>query len=183
MDTLPRRPDGVVRAVDGIDLHDRARRGPGRWSASPARARPRPGGSSSSSPARRPAQITFDGEDVSTCGGPRRCATYRRRVQLIFQDPYETLNPKQTIHDFVAEPLEVNGLGAAARGPRGARRSAPGSRPACRRTSRSATRTSSPAASASASSSPGRWSWARSWSWPTSRSRCSTSRSGPSCCG
>ncbi len=35
---------------------------------------------------------------------------YRRRVQLIFQDPYETLNPKQTIHDFVAEPLEVNHL-------------------------------------------------------------------------
>ena len=45
-----------------------------------------------------------------TCGGRRRCAQYRRRVQLIFQDPYETLNPKQTIHDFVAEPLEVNGL-------------------------------------------------------------------------
>ncbi len=35
---------------------------------------------------------------------------YRRRVQLIFQDPYETLNPRQTIHDFVAEPLEVQGL-------------------------------------------------------------------------
>ncbi|MEJ7748179.1 MAG: ABC transporter ATP-binding protein, partial [Candidatus Limnocylindrales bacterium] len=32
------------------------------------------------------------------------------RVQIIFQDPYETLNPKQTVHDFVAEPLEVNGL-------------------------------------------------------------------------
>jgi oligopeptide/dipeptide ABC transporter ATP-binding protein len=28
---------------------------------------------------------------------------------MIFQDPYETLNPKQTIHDFVVEPLEVNG--------------------------------------------------------------------------
>ena len=35
---------------------------------------------------------------------------YRRRVQIIFQDPYETLNPKQTVHDFVAEPLEVNHL-------------------------------------------------------------------------
>ena len=39
---------------------------------------------------------------------------YRRRVQIIFQDPYETLNPKQTIHDFVAEPLEVNHLAASA---------------------------------------------------------------------
>jgi peptide/nickel transport system ATP-binding protein len=34
---------------------------------------------------------------------------YRRRVQLIFQDPYETLNPKQTIREFVGEPLVVNG--------------------------------------------------------------------------
>ena len=39
---------------------------------------------------------------------------YRRRVQVIFQDPYETLDPKQTIHDFVAEPLEVNGRGMSA---------------------------------------------------------------------
>jgi len=34
-------------------------------------------------------------------------------VQMIFQDPYETLNPKQTIFDFVAEPLVVNGIGPA----------------------------------------------------------------------
>jgi oligopeptide/dipeptide ABC transporter ATP-binding protein len=42
--------------------------------------------------------------------GTKALRDYRRRVQIIFQDPYETLNPKQTIHDFVAEPLEVNGL-------------------------------------------------------------------------
>ena len=48
------------------------------------------------------------------CGRPRQLRDYRRRVQLIFQDPYETLNPKQTIHDFVAEPLEVNGIGDGA---------------------------------------------------------------------
>ena len=47
--------------------------------------------------------------------GHRAPATYRRRVQLIFQDPYETLDPKQTIQDFVSEPLEVNGIGANAR--------------------------------------------------------------------
>ena len=38
---------------------------------------------------------------------------YRRRVQLIFQDPYETLNPKHTIREFVAEPLVVNHLGGS----------------------------------------------------------------------
>jgi oligopeptide/dipeptide ABC transporter ATP-binding protein len=56
-------------------------------------------------------KITFDGQDVTDLWGTGRLRAYRRRVQLIFQDPYETLDPKQTIHDFVAEPLEVNGIG------------------------------------------------------------------------
>jgi oligopeptide/dipeptide ABC transporter ATP-binding protein len=58
--------------------------------------------------------IMFDGKDVSSLWGTRALRAYRRRVQLIFQDPYETLDPKQTIHDFVAEPLEVNGIGKTA---------------------------------------------------------------------
>ena len=36
----------------------------------------------------------------------------RQRMQMIFQDPYESLNPKQSIYDIVAEPLVVNNLGA-----------------------------------------------------------------------
>jgi oligopeptide/dipeptide ABC transporter ATP-binding protein len=55
-------------------------------------------------------KIIFEGKDVSTTWGTRALRGYRRRVQIIFQDPYETLNPKQTIHDFVAEPLIVNDL-------------------------------------------------------------------------
>ncbi len=35
----------------------------------------------------------------------------RQRMQMIFQDPYESLNPKQSIYDIVAEPLVVNNLG------------------------------------------------------------------------
>jgi peptide/nickel transport system ATP-binding protein len=58
--------------------------------------------------------ITFDGQDVSTAWGTRRLRDYRRRVQVIFQDPYETLDPKHTIGSFVAEPLVVNGLGGSA---------------------------------------------------------------------
>jgi peptide/nickel transport system ATP-binding protein len=57
--------------------------------------------------------ITFEGQDASSLWGTRRLRDYRRRVQIIFQDPYETLNPKQTVGAFVAEPLEVNGIGSA----------------------------------------------------------------------
>ncbi len=36
---------------------------------------------------------------------------FRQRVQMIFQDPYESLNPRLTIYDAVAEPLVVQGIG------------------------------------------------------------------------
>ena len=36
---------------------------------------------------------------------------YRRHVQMIFQDPYESLNPRKTIFDIVVEPLNVQGIG------------------------------------------------------------------------
>jgi len=36
---------------------------------------------------------------------------FRRKVQMIFQDPYESLNPRRTIFDTVAEPLYVQGIG------------------------------------------------------------------------
>jgi len=36
---------------------------------------------------------------------------FRRQVQMIFQDPYESLNPRRTIFDTVAEPLAVQGIG------------------------------------------------------------------------
>ena len=35
---------------------------------------------------------------------------YRSKAQIIFQDPYNSINPKQTIFDIVAEPLEVNNV-------------------------------------------------------------------------
>jgi peptide/nickel transport system ATP-binding protein len=35
---------------------------------------------------------------------------YRRKAQIIFQDPYNSINPRQTVFDIVAEPLEVNSI-------------------------------------------------------------------------
>lgn len=42
----------------------------------------------------------------------RHLKKFRRRVQMIFQDPYESLNPRLTIFDTVAEPLQVQGIGS-----------------------------------------------------------------------
>jgi oligopeptide/dipeptide ABC transporter ATP-binding protein len=36
---------------------------------------------------------------------------FRRRVQMIFQDPYESMNPRRTIFDTISEPLQVQGIG------------------------------------------------------------------------
>ena len=51
-----------------------------------------------------------DWVDPSTLKG-RELRHFRRQVQLIFQDPYESMNPRLTIYDTVAEPLAVQGIG------------------------------------------------------------------------
>lgn len=51
--------------------------------------------------------ITFDGVDVRGLGGARLRAL-RPRMQMIFQDPYSSLDPRMTVADAVAEPLVVH---------------------------------------------------------------------------
>lgn len=52
-------------------------------------------------------KVCFKGEDVLGFSRQRlRC--FRQEAQIIFQDPYESLNPRQTVFATVAEPLEVN---------------------------------------------------------------------------
>ncbi len=50
--------------------------------------------------------------DASAIKG-RQVRAFRRQAQMIFQDPYESMNPRRTIYDTVAEPLSVQGIGHA----------------------------------------------------------------------
>jgi len=54
-------------------------------------------------------EIVYKGLEVSKLT-PGALRDYRRNCQIIFQDPYNSINPKQTIFDIVAEPLMVNHL-------------------------------------------------------------------------
>lgn len=54
-------------------------------------------------------QIIFDGKDITDLKGAE-LRENRKKMQMIFQDPYASLNPKMRVRDIVAEPLWVNGL-------------------------------------------------------------------------
>jgi oligopeptide transport system ATP-binding protein len=57
--------------------------------------------------------IHFEGKDMSSLHGEELRLT-RRRMQMIFQDPYASLNPRMSIRDIVGEPLLIHKLGNAA---------------------------------------------------------------------
>jgi oligopeptide/dipeptide ABC transporter ATP-binding protein len=56
--------------------------------------------------------IRFDGADVRAAGGAALKAL-RRHMQMIFQDPVGSLNPRMTVEEIVAEPLAIHGIGAS----------------------------------------------------------------------
>jgi peptide/nickel transport system ATP-binding protein len=66
-------------------------------------------------------RVVYDGVEA---GATRRPASIRRRMQMIFQDPYASLNPRWKVKDIVAEPLREHGSagGAAAANGRDAKR-------------------------------------------------------------
>jgi oligopeptide/dipeptide ABC transporter ATP-binding protein len=57
--------------------------------------------------------VTFDGVDV-TNAGPDELRKLRRSMQIVFQDPYSSLNPRLRVLDLVGEALEVHGLSRGA---------------------------------------------------------------------
>ncbi|MFG3495057.1 ABC transporter ATP-binding protein [Streptomyces sp. NPDC047928] len=54
-------------------------------------------------------KITYAGHDI-THAGRRKMAPIRSEIQMIFQDPYSSLNPRQTVGSIIKSPMEVNGI-------------------------------------------------------------------------
>ncbi|MGW9026343.1 ABC transporter ATP-binding protein [Streptomyces sp. NPDC055722] len=61
--------------------------------------------------------ITYRGEDITRLSG-RALKAVRRNIQMVFQDPYTSLNPRMTVGDIVGEPYEIHPEAA----PKGERR-------------------------------------------------------------
>ena len=55
-------------------------------------------------------RILFDGEDVSRARRRRAVLAYRSQVQMIFQDPFASLNPVKRIDHHLARPLQIHGI-------------------------------------------------------------------------
>jgi oligopeptide transport system ATP-binding protein len=54
-------------------------------------------------------EILFDNEDIVTASASKM-RQIRRKMQMIFQDPYASLNPRMTVSDIIGEPLDIHGL-------------------------------------------------------------------------
>ncbi|MCK5825612.1 MAG: ATP-binding cassette domain-containing protein [Desulfuromusa sp.] len=54
-------------------------------------------------------QVIFDGEDLTQLS-TRQMRPYRRRIQMIFQDPFSSLNPRMTVGSILSEPLLIHRL-------------------------------------------------------------------------
>ncbi|BCG97396.1 MULTISPECIES: ABC transporter ATP-binding protein [unclassified Mesorhizobium] len=109
LDSILGRTRATVRAVDGLDLNI----GRGEIVALVGES-----GSGKTTVGRvitklvQPTggKLLFDGEDMTALQGFSALRPYRHRVQMIFQDAYQALNPRHTVFDAVAEPLRSLGL-------------------------------------------------------------------------
>ena len=54
--------------------------------------------------------LTFDGQDAHAAFKSADAQKMRQRIQMIFQDPYASLNPRWTVDDIIGEPLKEHGL-------------------------------------------------------------------------
>jgi oligopeptide transport system ATP-binding protein len=107
--TLWRSSTGVVKAVDGVSLH--LEKGEtlalvgesGCGKSTLARLTLRLNEATSG-------QMFFDGQNISTMHGAQ-LRQLRRRMQIVFQDPFSSLNPHMTVRQIIEEPLVVHGIG------------------------------------------------------------------------
>jgi len=52
-------------------------------------------------------EVDFEGEDIYAMKG-KRLRAMRRNMQIVFQDPYSSLNPRMTVGDIIGEPFEIH---------------------------------------------------------------------------
>lgn len=52
-------------------------------------------------------EIYYEGEEISKLGR-KKFFPYRKKIQMIFQDPFSSLNPRMTLYDIITEPLEIH---------------------------------------------------------------------------
>ncbi|MFJ8534481.1 ABC transporter ATP-binding protein [Streptomyces sp. NPDC093591] len=57
-------------------------------------------------------KISYRGQDI-THAGRKQLAPVRSEIQMIFQDPYASLNPRQTVGKIIVGPMEINGINPA----------------------------------------------------------------------
>src|SRR4030095_4162631 len=57
--------------------------------------------------------VRLRGQDVAALS-PRELKAHRQRMQIVFQDPYSSLNPRQRVSDIIRAPLEIHAVGTPA---------------------------------------------------------------------
>jgi peptide/nickel transport system ATP-binding protein len=58
-------------------------------------------------------QALFEGKDILAMS-PRQFMAYKRRIQIIFQNPYASLNPRMIVGQILTEPMQIHGIGESA---------------------------------------------------------------------
>lgn len=53
--------------------------------------------------------VTFDGKDISTLS-KSELRSLKKQIQIIFQDPYSSLNPRMTVNQILGDPMEIHGV-------------------------------------------------------------------------
>ncbi|KAB8139108.1 ATP-binding cassette domain-containing protein [Gracilibacillus oryzae] len=55
-------------------------------------------------------EVIFNGKDVHSAKSKKDLKAFNRQMQMIFQDPYASLNPRMTVKDIIAEGMDIHGL-------------------------------------------------------------------------
>ena len=98
-------------------------------------------------------EALFDGRDILAMT-PKEFMHYKRRIQIIFQNPYASLNPRFIVGQILTEPMQIHGIGADAQERTELALRVARTRSGCPKSRSTSIRTNSPAGSASASRSP-----------------------------